>query len=257
MFYVRTADRLQRTAIMAEQPRRRARLPEAAWSSTTRSASAPSSKPTWRASSTPTSASGRPRSDDPEKLKRVPTVPQRDTPDPSIVFVKEREQHRPALLEREASRCSTRSTSGCPSCLHEAAFRSTTMETSRAVACPRTGSSPRRGGAALDDSARSTTSFPGTGAAALLGGRTDRDREDRARRRSTRSRTSIRSAARSCSRAASSATARGRPKIASPIYKQNFDLETGACLDDATVKLPVYPVRVVGGRIQVSLAAKR
>jgi nitrite reductase (NADH) small subunit len=43
----------------------------------------------------------------------------------------------------------------------------------------------------------------------------------------------------------------GRPKIASPIFKQNFDLETGACLDDAAVKLPVYPVRVVSGRIQV------
>jgi nitrite reductase (NADH) small subunit len=49
----------------------------------------------------------------------------------------------------------------------------------------------------------------------------------------------------------------GRPKIASPIFKQNFDLETGACLDDASVKLPVYAVRVVSGRIQVSLAAKK
>ena len=49
----------------------------------------------------------------------------------------------------------------------------------------------------------------------------------------------------------------GRPKIASPIFKQNFDLETGACLDDASVKLPVYAVRVVSGRIQVSLAEKK
>jgi nitrite reductase (NADH) small subunit len=46
----------------------------------------------------------------------------------------------------------------------------------------------------------------------------------------------------------------GRPKIASPIYKQSFDLETGACLDDASVRLPVYPVRVRDGRAAVGLA---
>jgi len=46
----------------------------------------------------------------------------------------------------------------------------------------------------------------------------------------------------------------GVPKIASPIYKQNFSLETGECLDDPTVRLAVYPVRVVSGRIQVSVA---
>ena len=36
----------------------------------------------------------------------------------------------------------------------------------------------------------------------------------------------------------------GRPKIASPIFKQTFDLQTGACLDDPAVSLPTYPVRV-------------
>jgi nitrite reductase (NADH) small subunit len=45
----------------------------------------------------------------------------------------------------------------------------------------------------------------------------------------------------------------GRPKIASPIYKQNFDLRTGACLDDETVTLPTYAVRVRGGRIEIGL----
>jgi len=45
----------------------------------------------------------------------------------------------------------------------------------------------------------------------------------------------------------------GRPKIASPIFKQNFDLRTGACMDDATVVLPTYPVRVRAGRIEVGL----
>ncbi|MEP7050480.1 MAG: nitrite reductase small subunit NirD [Pseudomonadota bacterium] len=48
----------------------------------------------------------------------------------------------------------------------------------------------------------------------------------------------------------------GVPKIASPIYKQSFSLETGECLDDASVRLTVFPVRTAAGRIQVSLRAK-
>ena len=45
----------------------------------------------------------------------------------------------------------------------------------------------------------------------------------------------------------------GVPKIASPIYKQSFDLQTGQCLDDEGVRLPVYAARVVAGRIQVAI----
>jgi nitrite reductase (NADH) small subunit len=45
----------------------------------------------------------------------------------------------------------------------------------------------------------------------------------------------------------------GRAKIASPIYKQSFDLETGVCLDDASVKLPIYPVRIRDGRVEVGI----
>ncbi len=41
------------------------------------------------------------------------------------------------------------------------------------------------------------------------------------------------------------------PKVASPLYKQSFDLRTGECLDDPSVRIPSYPVRVVAGRIQV------
>ncbi|MFL5303712.1 MAG: nitrite reductase small subunit NirD [Polyangia bacterium] len=48
----------------------------------------------------------------------------------------------------------------------------------------------------------------------------------------------------------------GRPKIASPIYKQTFDLETGACFDDPLVKLPVYPVRVRDGRVAIGIAPR-
>jgi nitrite reductase (NADH) small subunit len=45
----------------------------------------------------------------------------------------------------------------------------------------------------------------------------------------------------------------GRPKIASPIYKQSFDLETGACIDDPSVQLPTYAVRVRQGRVEVAV----
>ena len=48
----------------------------------------------------------------------------------------------------------------------------------------------------------------------------------------------------------------GVAKIASPIYKQNFSLQTGECLDDPSVRLAVFPIRVLAGRIQVSVAAK-
>jgi nitrite reductase (NADH) small subunit len=44
----------------------------------------------------------------------------------------------------------------------------------------------------------------------------------------------------------------GVPKIASPIYKQSFELATGRCLDEPTVEIPVYGVRVRAGRVEVS-----
>ena len=42
-------------------------------------------------------------------------------------------------------------------------------------------------------------------------------------------------------------------KIASPIFKQSFDLRTGQCLDDPAVRLASYPVRVVEGRVLVAI----
>jgi nitrite reductase (NADH) small subunit len=45
----------------------------------------------------------------------------------------------------------------------------------------------------------------------------------------------------------------GIPKIASPIFKQSFDLGTGQCLDDPAVRLASFPVRVVEGRISVAV----
>lgn len=41
--------------------------------------------------------------------------------------------------------------------------------------------------------------------------------------------------------------------IASPIYKQRFDLATGQCLDDDTVKLDCYDVSLEGDKVIVSL----
>lgn len=43
------------------------------------------------------------------------------------------------------------------------------------------------------------------------------------------------------------------PKVASPMYKHNFDLRTGTCLDDPAVSLPVYLVRERDGRVEVAL----
>ena len=44
----------------------------------------------------------------------------------------------------------------------------------------------------------------------------------------------------------------GIPKVASPIYKQNFSLLTGECLDDSTVKIQTFSAQVVDGQVQVS-----
>lgn len=43
----------------------------------------------------------------------------------------------------------------------------------------------------------------------------------------------------------------GRATVASPIYKQVFELTTGICLDDPTVSVRTYPVRLVGGVVEV------
>jgi nitrite reductase (NADH) small subunit len=46
----------------------------------------------------------------------------------------------------------------------------------------------------------------------------------------------------------------GIPKVASPIYKQNFNLVTGQCLDDETASIPTFPARVVEDRVQVAIS---
>ena len=43
------------------------------------------------------------------------------------------------------------------------------------------------------------------------------------------------------------------PKVASPMYKQTFDLRTGQCLDDTTVSVQTFAVREGAGRVLVGL----
>ncbi len=44
---------------------------------------------------------------------------------------------------------------------------------------------------------------------------------------------------------------KGRKVVASPVYKQHFDLATGQCLEDDSVVLPVYAVQVEGDTVSV------
>ena len=43
----------------------------------------------------------------------------------------------------------------------------------------------------------------------------------------------------------------GVPVVASPIYKQRFDLRSGACLDEEGVSVPTYPILVANGVVHV------
>ena len=45
------------------------------------------------------------------------------------------------------------------------------------------------------------------------------------------------------------------PTVASPLHKQVFDLRTGACLDDGSRNVRVFPVRRRDGRVEVSVEA--
>jgi nitrite reductase (NADH) small subunit len=44
---------------------------------------------------------------------------------------------------------------------------------------------------------------------------------------------------------------KGQPVVASPIYKQHFNLSTGQCLEDESIKIPVYQVRIIDGDVQI------
>lgn len=44
----------------------------------------------------------------------------------------------------------------------------------------------------------------------------------------------------------------GRLVVASPLYKQHFDLITGQCLENDDVSVPVYPIEMAGERVILS-----
>ncbi|MFM9266765.1 nitrite reductase small subunit NirD [Tychonema sp. BBK16] len=46
----------------------------------------------------------------------------------------------------------------------------------------------------------------------------------------------------------------GTLKVASPIYKHNFSLTTGQCLDDETVNIPTFAIQIADNRVQVAIA---
>ena len=45
---------------------------------------------------------------------------------------------------------------------------------------------------------------------------------------------------------------KGKTCVASPIYKQHFDLLTGQCLEDDTVSIKIYPVKIEGVAVLVA-----
>jgi nitrite reductase (NADH) small subunit len=47
---------------------------------------------------------------------------------------------------------------------------------------------------------------------------------------------------------------KGEPVVASPLYKQHFSLETGVCLEDESVTIPTYPIRIQNGRVEVQVS---
>lgn len=46
----------------------------------------------------------------------------------------------------------------------------------------------------------------------------------------------------------------GEPMVATPLYKQHFSLKTGVCLEDDTVSVQTYSVRLEDGRVQIRMA---
>lgn len=46
---------------------------------------------------------------------------------------------------------------------------------------------------------------------------------------------------------------KGKTVVASPIYKQHFCLESGACLEDEAVSITVFEAQIENNQIQVAL----
>jgi nitrite reductase (NADH) small subunit len=44
---------------------------------------------------------------------------------------------------------------------------------------------------------------------------------------------------------------KGEPVVASPLYKQHYSLRSGVCVEDPKVRLPIYVVREMDGKVQL------
>lgn len=49
---------------------------------------------------------------------------------------------------------------------------------------------------------------------------------------------------------------KGEPVVASPLYKQHFSLLTGDCLEDNTVNVSVYAIRILNGNVEIQIPAQ-
>lgn len=45
----------------------------------------------------------------------------------------------------------------------------------------------------------------------------------------------------------------GVPMVASPLYKQHFNLKSGICFEDDAVKVETYPIRLENGRVEIRI----
>ena len=43
------------------------------------------------------------------------------------------------------------------------------------------------------------------------------------------------------------------PMVSSPLYKQHFNLLTGECLEDESVRIEAYAIRIENDRVEVSI----
>lgn len=46
----------------------------------------------------------------------------------------------------------------------------------------------------------------------------------------------------------------GRPVVASPLYKHHFNLQTGICLENDRIRIPVYSIRVNDTQVQIDIS---
>jgi nitrite reductase (NADH) small subunit len=49
---------------------------------------------------------------------------------------------------------------------------------------------------------------------------------------------------------------KGQPVVSSPLYKQHFNLQTGLCLEDESICVPVYACYIDNGKVQIETQLK-